>query len=73
MPRELWTWKVDAEVAALSTPERLAERRLPLPSSPGRHTWPSYQRAGEQLAQEGWAGLVAPSAVKPDGKILCIF
>lgn len=30
-PRELWTWTVDVEVAALSTPERLATVGLPSP------------------------------------------
>jgi RES domain-containing protein len=32
MPRELWTWQVDVEVADLSTPEHLAEIGLELPS-----------------------------------------
>lgn len=58
MPRELWTWRVGVEVADLSTPERLAELGL-APPSPGRHTWLDYQHAGERLAQEGWAGLIA--------------
>jgi RES domain-containing protein len=72
MPRELWTWQVDAEVADLSTAERLAEVGLE-PPTPGRRSWHPYQRIGEQLSTEGWAGLLAPSAARPDGKVLCLF
>jgi len=72
MPRELWTWQVDVEVADLSTAERLAEVGLE-PPTPGRSAWPAYQRIGEQLSTEGWAGLLAPSAARPDGKVICLF
>jgi RES domain-containing protein len=72
MPRELWTWQVDAEVADLSTAERLAEVGLE-PPTPGRHFWAAYQRIGEQLSIDGWAGLLAPSAARPDGMVLCLF
>ena len=72
MPRELWTWQVDVEVADLSTPEHLAKIGLELPS-PGRRSWHAYQRIGEQLSKDGWLGLLAPSAARPDGKVLCLF
>lgn len=72
MPRELWTWRVDVEVADLSTPERLADVDLQ-PPRPNRASWRAYQRVGEQLAQDGWAGLIAPSAGRPAGKTLCLF
>lgn len=72
MPRELWTWKVKAEVADLSTPERLADAGLRVPS-PGRSSWRAFQRVGERLWKEGWAGLIAPSAARPTGKVLCLF
>lgn len=72
IPRELWTWRVDVEVADLSTNERLAAVGLH-PPRPGRHEWPSYQRIGEQIATEGWPGLLAPSAARPDGRVLCLF
>lgn len=72
MPRELWAWKVDAEVADLSTHERLAEVGLALPT-PGRYSWPSFQHLGERLWREGWPGLLAPSAARPTGRILCFF
>lgn len=72
MPRELWTWKVDVEVADLSTLERLAAAGLG-PPIPGRPSWPSFQRLGEQLWREGRAGLLAPSAARPTGRILCLF
>jgi RES domain-containing protein len=72
MPRELWTWRVNVEVADLSTPERLAEVDL-RPPAPDGASWPAYQRVGEQLAKDGWAGLIAPSAARPTGKTLCLF
>ncbi len=72
MPRELWTWQVGVEVADLSTPERLAEVDLE-PPTPGRHSWCAYQQVGERLAKDGWIGLLAPSAARPDGKVLCLF
>jgi len=72
MPRELWTWKVNVEVADLSTPERLAEAGL-RPPAPGRSSWRAFQRVGERLWKDGWAGLIAPSAARPEGKVLCLF
>jgi RES domain-containing protein len=72
VPRELWTWQVDVEVADLSTHEKLAAVGL-RPPAPGRSSWPGYQRVGEQLAMQGWTGLLAPSAARPVGKILCLF
>jgi RES domain-containing protein len=72
MPRELWTWQVDVEVADLSTHEKLAAAGL-RPPDPDSRDWQPYQRVGEQLATNGWAGLLAPSAARPDGKILCLF
>lgn len=72
MPRELWPWEVDIEVADLSTAERLSAVGLPLPA-PGRSTWPSFQRIGEQLHADGWPGLLAPSAALPAGRVLCLF
>lgn len=72
MPRELWTWQVDVRVADLSTKAKLAKVGLS-PPVPGRGDWPGYQRVGELLSQEGWAGLLAPSAARPEGKILSLF
>jgi RES domain-containing protein len=72
MPRELWTWQVDVEVADLSTDEKLATVGL-RPPTPGRSEWPAYQWVGEQIAADGWAGMLAPSAARPDGKVLCLF
>jgi RES domain-containing protein len=72
MPRELWTWQVDLTVADLSTRENLATVGLS-PPAPGRASWHAYQRIGERLAKEGWAGLLAPSAARLDGKVLCLF
>jgi RES domain-containing protein len=72
IPRDLWTWEVDAEVADLSDGDRLSRVRLSSPR-PGRRTWTPYQQVGEALAAEGWAGLVAPSAARPTHRVLCLF
>ena len=72
MPRELWTWEVDVEVADLSTEPKLAAVGLASPT-PGRRDWSAYQRVGEQLAAAGWAGLLAPSSARVDGTVLCLF
>jgi hypothetical protein len=72
MPRELWTWDVDVEVADLSTAERLSAMGLP-PPTPGRRSWQTFQKVGEQLRADGWPGLLAPSAALPAGKVLCLF
>jgi RES domain-containing protein len=72
MPRELWTWRVRVEVADLSTPERLADVGLH-PPTPDGGSWPAYQRIGERLPKDGWVGLIAPSAARPAGKVLCLF
>src|SRR5262245_32378367 len=72
MPRDLWTWEVDCEVADLSSEDRLERAGLPLPR-PGRRTWPPYQRVGEALFAEGRLGLLAPSAARPGHPVLCLF
>lgn len=72
MPRELWTWKVDIAVADLSTPELLATVGLSLPR-PGHRSWRTFQQVGERLWKDGWPGLIAPSAARPEGKVLCLF
>jgi len=72
IPRELWAWQVDVEVADLSTDEKLASVGLRRPA-PGRRGWHAYQLLGEQLAAEGWSGLLAHSAARPAGTVLCLF
>jgi RES domain-containing protein len=72
LPRDLWRWRADVEVADLRTEEKLAEVGLPVPT-PGRPTWPPFQATGEQAWREGWRGLVAPSAARPAGLTLCLF
>lgn len=72
LPRDLWQWDVNVEVADLRTAEQLARVGLPLPT-PGRGTWPPFQAVGEELWSEGRRGLVAPSAARPAGQTLCLF
>ena len=72
LPRALWRWHLDVEVADLSTASRLARAGLP-PPAPGRRSWPTFQRVGERLWREGWRGLVAPSAARPAGRTVCLF
>ena len=73
LPRQLWRWQVDAEVADLRTAEQLARAANLEPPAPGRRRWPAYQAVGEQLWRDGWSGLVAPSAARPVGLVLCLF
>ena len=73
MPRDLWRYEVaPREVADLSDPARLAGVGLPQPE-PGRPSWPAFQAVGERLHDEGWRGLLAPSAARPASKILAVF
>jgi hypothetical protein len=60
------------QVADLSDEARLARVGL-APPVPGRRTWPAYQEVGETLWEEGWPGLLAPSAARSRGLILCLF
>lgn len=73
LPRDRWRCRVRRlEVADLTTVERLARVGLD-PLTPGRKTWPAYQDVGQTLWSEGWPGLLAPSAARPDGVVLCLF
>jgi RES domain-containing protein len=66
LPRDIWRFEVEITVADLSDEDRLARVGLDLPQ-PGRGTWPPYQAVGEELAAEGWPGLVVPSAARVSG------
>lgn len=73
LPRDLWRFRVPSlAVADLSDQERLGRVGLPVPT-PGRKTWPAYQQVGEALWRDGWPGLLAPSAARPVGLVLCLF
>lgn len=60
------------EVADLSTTANLRAQGLGRPV-PDRGSWAPFQRVGEGLAAAGWAGLIAPSASRPAGLVLCVF
>jgi hypothetical protein len=62
----------NVEVADLSEPAQLARVGLD-PPHPGRRMWPPYQAVGETLWREQWGGLLAPSAARPSGLVLCLF
>ncbi len=74
LPRDLWRLRVDLpHVADLSTPARLERVGLPAPR-PVRSDWPAFQKVGHALAAEGWAGILYPSAGRPEqGDALAIF
>jgi RES domain-containing protein len=73
LPRELWTYEIASiEVADLRTADRLAHVGLSEPT-PGRRSWPAFQAVGEQLHREGFAGIIAPSAARPQSFVLCVF
>jgi RES domain len=73
LPRDLWRYDIASiEVADLTSAARLARVDLPLPQ-PGRRGWAAFQAVGEQLRNEGWRGLVAPSAARPTSRVLAVF
>lgn len=73
LPRDVWRYKVaSTEVADLSDEAKLARVGLGLPA-PGRTSWVPFQRVGEALWSEGWPGLLAPSAARSSGLVLCLF
>ena len=73
LPRDVWRYRLRVfEVADLSDGDRLGRVGLASPA-PGRKTWRPYQTVGEQLWREGWPGLLAPSAARPEGRVLCFF
>jgi RES domain-containing protein len=73
LPRDLWRRNVDLErVADLRAPEALAAQELS-PPRPTRVAWPPFQRVGEALHEAGWPALVAASAARPSGSVLCVF
>lgn len=73
LPRDLFRYGVaPLQVADLSDVVRLARVGLPLPR-PGRGGWPAFQAVGEQLWDEGWGGLLTPSAAQPASHVLVIF
>jgi hypothetical protein len=73
LPRDLWRWEVALpRVADLSTEARLQEGGLGMPT-PGRTDWPAFQSVGDALYRDGWPALLAPSAARPDGMVLCVF
>lgn len=73
LPRDLWRWEISLpDVADLSTPEKL-ERVGLLAPTPSRRQWPAFQEVGEVLHAEGWQALLAPSAARPGGRVLCVF
>ncbi len=71
-PYDHHEWRLDLRLADLSDLERLREVGLSAPS-PDRRAWPAFQRVGEQLWQEEWAGLIAPSAARSGSLVVCIF
>lgn len=73
LPRELWRFNIDVvRVGDLSTAERLERVGLP-PPVPDRRQWPSFQTVGETLFADGWAGVLYPSAARPESLALCLF
>lgn len=73
MPRDVWRFRVASlRVADLSDADRLQAFGL-RPPLPARRSWPTYQAVGEWLWREGWSGLLAPSAARPAGLVLCLF
>jgi len=72
IPYDHHEWHVALRLADLSDRERLGDLALAMPV-PDRRSWPAFQRVGEQLWREGWAGVIAPSAARPEALVACVF
>jgi RES domain-containing protein len=72
LPRDLWRFRLDVELADLSSEDRLRRVGLHAPR-PSRGEWPQFQVVGERLFDEGWHGLVAPSVARPEHLMVCLF
>jgi RES domain-containing protein len=73
MPRRLAEVSVEVSgIADLSDPKKLEAAGLPA-TSPSTLNWPPFQAVGEALFAEGVRGLIAPSAARERGKVLCLF
>jgi RES domain-containing protein len=73
MPRDLWRWEIDVtDVADLSDVDRLGAVGLSLPQ-PAQRSWPAFQEIGERLRRNGYRGVLAPSAARPQQQVLCLF
>jgi RES domain-containing protein len=73
LPRALWRLAVDLDrVADLSTTAALDAVGLaaPRPSSDG---WQPFQAVGERCFAAGYRAILAPSAARPTGRVLCVF
>lgn len=73
LPRDLWRWNINVErIADLSNEDSLERVNLP-PPAPGHYQWPEFQKVGDQVFAAGFQGLLAPSAARPTGLVLCLF
>lgn len=73
LPRDLWRIALRlGRVADLRAERTLGSLGLGRPR-PTRADWPAFQAAGERLAGAGYEGLLAPSAARPGGVVLCVF
>jgi RES domain-containing protein len=72
IPHDHPVWHIAVELADLSDRERLARVNL-APPTPGRRAWSAFQAVGDQLFHAGYAGILAPSAARPQALIACIF
>lgn len=72
VPHDHHRWQIGVELADLTTEDRLTSVGL-APPVPDRRTWSAYQDVGERLRQDGWPGIVAPSAARPESLIVCVF
>jgi hypothetical protein len=73
LPRDLWRWQIRLDgIADLSSETKLAKIGLPRPD-PRRAQHRQFQEAGHGLLAEGYAGVLAPSAARPESLILCVF
>lgn len=72
LPRDLWRVEIVIdEVVDLRDEGALKAVGLPRPR-PDRGQWPAFQAVGEGLFAEGRPAIVAPSAARAGGSVLCV-
>lgn len=73
LPHELWRWEISLpDVVDLRGEDRLGRVGLPT-MIPTRTQWPTFQPIGEGLYRKGTPALLAASAARPEGEVLCVF
>jgi len=72
IPHDHHFWELELQLADLRTPERLARLNLKRPGLDGERGH-RFRRLASSCSATGFAGILAPSAARPQALISCIF